>query len=263
MKVTATLLISTCLVSCAAGGQKYETKIDKATIDKTNEIISTRVIPGKNSGTPQLIESVSSAFLGTPYLANTLIGSTDTKEVLVANFNGVDCFTLIDYVKALLSANNKDEFLKNLVKTRYINGEVEFLSRKHFFSDWFARSPINAIDITKQISPDAITVKKRLNFKAPDGEYIQGLGIVMRDISYIPGSAINQQIVSRLQTGDFVGVYSKLEGLDVTHVGIAIKRDGKLWFRNASSLSKNMKVVDSDFVEYMQSKPGIVVLRNK
>lgn len=263
MKVTATLLLSTCLVSCAAGGQKYQTNIDKATIDKAREIISTRVIPGKDNGAPFLIESVSSAFLGTPYLANTLIGSTDTREVLVANFNGVDCFTLIDYVKALLSAKDQDEFLKNLANTRYINGDVEFLSRKHFFSDWFARSPINAIDVTKDISPDAITVKKRLNFNAPDSEYIRGLGIVMRDINYIPGSAINEQVLSRLNSGDFVGVYTKLEGLDVTHVGIVIKKDGHVWFRNASSLQKNMKVVDTNFMEYMKSKPGIVVLRNK
>lgn len=261
MKIAATLLISTCLVSCAAGGPKYDTQIDAATAKKSDEIIRTRVIPGKYSGTPYLIESVSSAFLGTPYRANTLIGSADTKEVLVANFNSVDCFTLIDYVKALLSANNQQEFLKNLVSTRYINEKVEFYSRKHFFSDWFATSPINATDVTKEISPNAITVKKRLNFKAPDSEYILGLGTVMRNINYIPASAINEQVLTRLHSGDFVGVYSKLEGLDVTHVGIAIKRDGKVWFRNASSLARNMKVVDSDFMEYMQSKPGIVVLR--
>lgn len=263
MKIAATLLISTCLVSCTSGGHKYETKIDKATVEKVNDIISTRVIPGKDKGVPFLIASVSSAFLGTPYQANTLIGSMDKKEVLVANFNGVDCFTLIDYVKALLSANNEGEFIKNLVRTRYINSDVEFTSRKHFFSDWFARPPINAVDVTKEISPDAITVTKRLNFKAPDSEYIPGLGIVTRDITYIPGSAINEQVLSRLQTGDFVGVYTKLEGLDVTHVGIVIRKDGRVWFRNASSLEKNMKVVDTDFLTYMQSKPGIVVLRSK
>lgn len=262
MKTAATLLISTCLVSCAAGGYKYKIQIDKATVDKSNSIINTRVIPGRDKGTPFLIASVSSAFLGTPYQANTLIGSVDKKEVLVANFNGVDCFTLIDYVKALLSANNEDEFIKNLVTTRYINGDVEFLNRRHFFSDWFARSPANAVDVTKEISPDAITVTKKLNFKAPDSEYIPGLGIVSRNITYIPASAINEHVLSRIHTGDFVGVFTKLGGLDVTHVGIAIRKDGQLWFRNASSLEKNMKVVDTDFLTYMQSKPGIVVLRS-
>jgi hypothetical protein len=31
--------------------------------------------------------------------------------------------------------------------------------------------------------------------------------------------------------------------------------------RNASSLSSNMQVVDSPFLEYVQNKPGILVYR--
>jgi len=263
MKTTVILLMTLCLTSCASKQPPYETRVDKTTIDKIHEIIDTRTIPAQGSGTPQLIASISSAFLGTPYRANTLTGSATMQEVLVADFNGVDCFTLLDYVKALLSANNQDDFLKNLVNTRYINGNVTFLSRRHFFSDWFARTPVNAIDVTREISREAIAVNKDLNFKAPDGQYIPGLGIVKRQIHYIPASAINEQVLSRLQTGDFIGVYSKLEGLDVSHVGIAIKKDGEVWFRNASSLASTMQVVDSPFMAYMQSKPGIIVLRNK
>ncbi|EBE4966290.1 DUF1460 domain-containing protein, partial [Salmonella enterica] len=52
-----------------------------------------------------------------------------------------------------------------------------------------------------------------------------------------------------------------LEGLDVSHVGIVVRHDGQVWFRNASSLAANRKVVDSPFLEYMRAKPGIVVLR--
>lgn len=263
MKIMAVLLIMLSLTSCAREQPIYETRIDKTTIDKIHEIINTRTNSAQDSSTPELIASISSAFLGTPYRANTLTDSAAAQEVLIADFNGVDCFTLLDYVKALLPANSQESFLKNLVNTRYINGKVTFLSRKHFFSDWFARAPVNAIDVTGEISPEAIAVNKNLNFKAPDGQYIPGLGIVKRVIHYIPASAINEQVLSRLQTGDFIGVYSKLEGLDVSHVGIAIKKDGEVWFRNASSLASTMQVVDSPFMAYMQSKPGIIVLRNK
>ncbi|WP_312546493.1 N-acetylmuramoyl-L-alanine amidase-like domain-containing protein, partial [Pantoea eucalypti] len=48
---------------------------------------------------------------------------------------------------------------------------------------------------------------------------------------------------------------------DVSHVGIAVWHDGRLWFRNASSLAAHRKVVDTPFREYMRSKPGIIVLR--
>lgn len=80
-------------------------------------------------------------------------------------------------------------------------------------------------------------------------------------MTYIPGSLINQKVLNNLQQGDFIGVYSTIDGLDVSHTGLVIKKNGQVFYRNASSLSKNNKVVDTSFIEYMQSKPGIVVLR--
>ncbi|MGC6387438.1 DUF1460 domain-containing protein [Ewingella sp. S1.OA.A_B6] len=261
MKIPVLLLMSVCLASCSAGGQKYQTQIDTPTAEKVNEIIHTRVIPAKKQKHGLIIESVSSAFLGTPYRADSLVGSPDTKEILVANFNDVDCFTLIDYVAALSRASDQQTFLNHLVRTRYVNGHVDYLSRKHFFSDWFATSPRNAVDVTRDISPNYITVRKELNSKPGGGEYIPGLGIIPRVIYYIPGNAINEKVLDRLDTGDFIGIYTPLDGLDVSHVGIVVKEGGKVWFRNASSLSKNREVVDSPLMEYMSSKPGIVVLR--
>lgn len=52
-----------------------------------------------------------------------------------------------------------------------------------------------------------------------------------------------------------------MQGLDVSHTGIVIRAGDAVWFRNASSLSANRKVVDTPFLNYMRSKPGIVVLR--
>lgn len=265
MKKTALfLLLSACLVSCTKkNGNLYQTEMDKFTSDKVNQIIREKVITAGQAEHGNLVSSVSSAFLATPYKANTLIGSADTKEVLVADFNGVDCFTLIDYVEALTRAKNQKMFLNKLIATRYAHGNVEYYSRKHFFTDWFAIAPYNAVDVTRTISPDYLSVKKNLNGKSDGGEYIPGLGIKPREINYIPGDAIDAAVLDNLKTGDYVGVYSKLPGLDVSHTGIVIKADGKVWFRNASSLSRNMKVVDSPFVEYMASKPGFIVLRAK
>ncbi|EDX8203923.1 DUF1460 domain-containing protein, partial [Salmonella enterica subsp. enterica serovar Paratyphi A] len=135
------------------------------------------------------------------------------------------------------------------------------LSRRHFFSDWFAATPRNARDVTPDISPDYVVVDKQLNHKPDGGEYIPGLGIHPRKINYIPGRAINQQVMNHLKNGDYIGVYSPLDGLDVSHVGIVVRHDEQVWFRNASSLAANRKVVDTPFMEYMHSRPGIVVLR--
>ncbi|ADP12552.1 hypothetical protein EJP617_28710 [Erwinia sp. Ejp617] len=265
MKKTALfLLLSACLVSCTkTDGNEYQINMDRFTSDKVNQIIRDKVIPAGDDNHGERVGSVSSAFLGTPYKGNTLIGSADMKEVLVADFNGVDCFTLIDYVEALTRVNNQKDFLTNLIAIRYAQEKVDYYSRKHFFTDWFATSPQNVADVTRDISPDYVSVQKHLNAKADGSEYISGLGVRLREINYIPGDKIDTVVLDNLKTGDYVGVYTKLAGLDVSHTGIVIKGDGKVWFRNASSLSANMKVVDSPFVEYMSSKPGFIVLRAK
>lgn len=82
-----------------------------------------------------------------------------------------------------------------------------------------------------------------------------------RKINYIPGRAVNQAVLDRLKNGDFIGIYSPLDGLDVSHIGIVVRHDGEVWFRNASSLPRNGQVVDTPFMAYMRTKPGIVVVR--
>lgn len=264
VKAGSVLFISAYLTACAAPGtENYQTIIDSATSQKVDQIILTKVAPDSRDDHGLVISRVSSAFLGTTYQADTLIGSQDTQEVLVANFNGVDCFTLIDYVEALSRSSDPKLFLHNLKEVRYTGGNVNYFSRRHFFSDWFATQPQNAMDVTPDISPDYVIADKQLNRKSDGGEYIPGLGIHPRKINYIPGKAINQQVLDHLKDGDYVGVYSHLEGLDVSHVGIVVRYNGQVWFRNASSLKTNRNVVDTPFLEYMRVKPGIIVLRSE
>ncbi len=61
----------------------------------------------------------------------------------------------------------------------------------------------------------------------------------------------------------FVGVYSDLEGLDVSHVGIITVEDNIRYFRHASSAKAYRKVVDQELKDYLADKPGIIVLRPK
>ncbi|MGL5701160.1 MAG: DUF1460 domain-containing protein [Kluyvera sp.] len=240
---------------------KYKIVIDDYSANKVDEIIRTKVLPNAKASEGDLISIVSSAFLQTPYQGQTLIGSQSEPEQLVVNFRGVDCFTLIDYVQALTKSDSRETFLQQLVKTRYNDGKVDYLNRRHFFSDWFNNAPENARDVTPEISPNYLTAQKHLNLKPGGGEYIPGLGVKLVDINYIPGYAIDREVLENLHNGDYVGVYSPMQGLDVTHTGIVIRKDDTVWFRNASSLAANMKVVDTPFLDYMKSKPGIVVLR--
>lgn len=207
-------------------------------------------------------DEVSGLFLGTPYGANTLVGSSSVPEQLVVELQRVDCFTYADYVEALKRAGgDREQFLAGLIGVRYKDGVVDFAHRKHFFTDWSATSPPVATDITTTVGDSAVEVAKNLNQKDSGGLYLAGLPVVSRIVSYIPSGSVDDEVVSRLQTGDYLGAYADDGGLDVTHVGIFVETPEGPVFRNASSRGADNKVVDTALSDYLQTVPGVVVLR--
>lgn len=245
----------------SAGGASASVSTDAYTDQRVTQIVETIVIPGKNVREGDRIAQISRAFLGTPYRENTLGGGVARPETLTATFTGVDCFTLLDYVYALSKSGSEGDFFANLSAVRYENGQVSYLKRRHFFTDWAAKTPLNAADITARLSPYAVTVDKTLNLKAGGGEYISGLGGIARQITYIPVGRVTPQVLEQLRSGDLVGIYARAAGLDVSHVGIVIKEGGEVYFRNASPLAQTRRVVDAPLGAYLRNKPGIVVLR--
>lgn len=211
--------------------------------------------------TGQLIELLSREFLGTPYKGNMLKGSATSPEELVIDFSGLDCFTYLDYVQAARTATTKADYVSHLIQTRYVDGDIDFAHRRHFFTDWADRTAVLADDVTSSISAHAVTVEKRLNRKSDGDAYLPGLPVVKRNITYIPSAFIDADVISQLRTGDLIGIYTTADGLDVTHVGFFIETADGPVLRNASSKKENMKVVDSPFLEYVKNTPGIVVLR--
>ena len=231
---------------------------------QSEQILQTLLTVRNNASSAGLSERsdiVSRQFLGVPYGANTLIGSANEPEQLVVELQKVDCFTYADYVEALKRANDRDEFIDNLIGVRYKDGVVGFQNRKHFFTDWSALAPAIATDITTSLSANSIQLTKNLNKKDSDGVYLPGLPVVPRTISYIPSQQVDSSVLGGLRTGDYIGAYAEDGGLDVTHIGIFIDSPDGPVLRNASSLSANNKVVDSPLLDYLQTVPGVVVLR--
>lgn len=207
------------------------------------------------------IRLFSSLFKDVTYVRNRLIGSSTTEEQLVIDFGALDCFTYLDYVEALRKSNDLNEFRQKLIETRYVKNDVSYLTRRHFFSDWVSEDAPNAQDVTGTLTDETQLVSKTLN-QAKDGKvYITGLHPKERDITYIPADKINDNVISNLQDGDYIGIYTPIEGLDVTHTGLFINTPDGPMLRNASSKSIYMKVVDSPFIEYVKDTPGIVVYR--
>lgn len=212
--------------------------------------------------TGERIDFLSRQFLGVGYRENTLIGDAETAEVFVVNFEGVDCFTFMDYVEVMRCSRSFVGFVNNLRRIRYRSGNVIFTERNHFFTDWREFNHDRVEDVTARIGgTKAKTIRKLLNVKADGTPYLPGIPPRERTIGYIPSYAIDDRVVAKLKTGDYVGVYSELPGLDVSHVGILVDYSGRIHLRHASSLAGCRKVCDQDFVSYITEKPGIVVLR--
>ena len=210
------------------------------------------------------IEFLSRQLIGLDYKESTLIGNINTPEGFVINLEGVDCFTFIDYIEAMRLSRSFSKFKVNLKKVRYKSGRIAFENRNHFFTDWQEFNSDFIQDVTKKIgSKKTVRIQKMLNEKE-DGTYLlPGINPVKRECKYVPSDAIDDSLINKLRTGDYVGIYSHSTGLDVSHVGIVVKDRDKIYLRHASSQKKQRKVVDQDFKKYIVKKPGIIVLRPK
>jgi hypothetical protein len=214
--------------------------------------------------TGKRIDFISRQLLDLNYLESTLIGNINIPEVLVINLEGVDCFTFIDYIEAMRLSYSFSEFKVNLRKVRYKSGIVAFENRNHFFTDWLEFNSDFVNDVTEKIgAKNMIRLKKTLNQKKDRTYFVHGIQTVKREIKYIPSESIDDSVLGKLRTGDYVGIYSTLKGLDVSHVGIIVKDGDNICLRHASSQKKHRKVVDRDFKKYIVGKPGIIVFRPK
>ena len=82
-----------------------------------------------------------------------------------------------------------------------------------------------------------------------------------REVEFIPPAAVDAAVLSRLKTGDYVGIYSPLPGLDVSHCGIVVRVPGRILLRHASSRASVARVVEEDLTAYLGGGKGLVVFR--
>ncbi|MBP6940168.1 MAG: DUF1460 domain-containing protein [Syntrophorhabdaceae bacterium] len=210
------------------------------------------------------IEFLSRQLLGTPYREGTLIGDARSPEVFVINLHEVDCFTFLDHIEAMRRAGSFGAFRDNLAKIRYRDGVVSYRTRNHFFSDWRLHNGSFIEDATEQVSPVwSRKAQKMLNRKEDGTLFVKGIAPAARTLCYIPADAVDGEALDNIRTGDYIGVYTDAPGLDVTHVGIFIRKDGRPYLRHASSLKGSRQVIDQDFAHYIAVKPGIIVFRPK
>ena len=227
-------------------------------------------------------------FLGVPYVASTLENG-DT-EHLIVNLHGLDCTTFVETITALSLCDKEDtrtfeDYCRQLVRIRYRNGEMgDYTSRLHYFTWWGDDN--QRLGIVKCIysakKPFTAIQKVNINYmsKHPElykqlkahPEFIKKISEYERGTSgmtyyYIPKANVGWKKSSSLgiiEDGDILAMLTSKEGLDTSHIGVAVWQKGKLHLMNASRVHKKVVIDTKTFYEYQQiqtSQTGIRVFR--
>jgi hypothetical protein len=272
------LLVLTCLIlsySCQ-GQKKYTTHIskqDSKVFDRFKEYSKSE--PG--------IKEVLLFFIDTPYLGGTL--NIKDKEELVINLSGLDCSTFIESAISLYACYKSEDlslksFANKLQSIRYRDGNIEdYTSRIHYSSDWIYENVKNNVveDITKDFG--GISFNPNINFMSThskkykalkDGKYVERIkeiedAVNKREYYYIPKRAV-PSIEDKLRDGDIIFITTDIKGLDISHVGFAIRKEGKTHLLHASSTGKRIMISKRTLGNYLANikhDTGIIICRLK
>ena len=231
----------------------------------------------------EVLVEIGKSFLGTDYVAHTLEKEGD--EQLVINLTGLDCTTFLEtsftFARCIKKGNTSFEDYQNeLTFIRYRDGKLDkYPSRLHYFSDWIYNNQQKGIvkDITEEIGGKEI--KFNLNFMSENPKYYKQLEenpefipvikkqekeINLRQYYYIPEDDI-EKIESKIQSGDLIALTTSDKGLDIGHVGLAIKMDsGRIHFLHAPLAGSKVQITEKPLSEYakkIKKHTGIIVLR--
>ena len=220
-------------------------------------------------------------FLDTPYVPGTLeVGSP---ERLVVNFRGMDCTTFVENVLAFsrmvqVGRKDWDAYLAELEQLRYRDGDLRgYASRLHYFTDWIQNNAQKGLleDVTTRIG--GVLRDKRINFMGTHPDLYPALAseeelrsikqvedsLSARAFYLVPQHSVRSQEYL-IEEGDIIALATSIPGLDVTHTGIALRKDnGRIYLLHASTQGKVMVSEEplADYLEDINSNVGILVVR--
>lgn len=230
-----------------------------------------------------VIVKIGESFLGTEYLAHAL--EEDGDEQLVINLTGLDCTTLVENSLALsrcvkLDSTSFKNYLDELQFIRYRDGIVDgYPSRLHYFSDWITDNIFKGVieDETKQLG--GIPIKFNLNFMSthPDSYkqlkedpdlipviQMQEKAISSREYYYIPKDEFESK-EKLISGGEIIAITTTVEGLDIGHIGIAVKMDdGRIHLLHAPNVNTKVQITEEPLADYLMKykrHSGVIVLK--
>lgn len=192
------------------------------------------------------VAAAGEALVGKPYISHplTLAGASE-EEPLVARLDGFDCVTLVETALAISRLRTRapgqrtwDGFQCELESLRYRDGKRKgYVSRLHYFSEWLRDNDRrgNVQELTAALGgvadsrPLRFMSNHRKAYKALAEHAVfaafqrdeAALGRWTRHV--IPKARITG-VLPLIQPGDVLAFATDIDGLDVSHVGLAVRQ---------------------------------------
>ena len=228
-----------------------------------------------------LVAAAGRLFLGAPYEGGTL--ERECPECLVVNLRAFDCVTLVEnalVLAGLIRAGRTDfaAYLAALERVRYRGGCCAgYDSRLHYFTDWLHDNGRKGVvcDVTAAIG--GIPFRKPLHALTSRREERPALGdpavyrrlktvegrCSRRTLRHIPKADL-ERVEERIEEGDIVAITTDETGLDVSHVGLAVRAGGCLHLLHASRTAGRVILSEVGLLQYLmtrRSRAGVIIAR--
>ncbi|HOQ72680.1 MAG TPA: DUF1460 domain-containing protein [Smithellaceae bacterium] len=236
---------------------------------------------GQDFSPGNLVVETGRFFLGTPYREGTLEGPG--REKLIVNLHAFDCTTFVETVLALVRCASSgklstQEFRGNLRRIRYRRGKIDgYASRLHYFTDWLAdnQKKKTLTDVSRDLGGERrqkgihfMTTHRERYVALKNQSQAEKMRRTERRLSRSPFYVIGKERVSRIQDdiqpGDLIAFTTNQEGLDVAHVGLAVRERGRLRLLHASRREGAVVVSRETLSAYLRRRgnfTGILVAR--
>lgn len=256
----------------AATRARFDSIMHRARIDRL-----------RNEPLGDVIAAVGRQFSSAPYRAGTL--DEPPEETLVVHLDGFDCVTFVETALALGRGIAQGDtsytgFAQRLAGLRYRGGTIGYCQRLHYFSDWIDTNRRRGRLRTDLNLPGRRVLQESVDFMSTHRSSYSRLAasdslyrcIRNRERTlqagpgasrpYVPQDSIRAAYPS-LQSGDVIALITSVDGLFVTHTGLAVEQpDGSFGLLHASTTEGVMVSPDIQrYVQQIDHQIGIVVAR--
>ena len=213
---------------------------------------------------------------GQPYVAGTL---DERPEKLRIFLTGTDCIIFVETCLALARTAEQggdfQYFANEVRQSRYRDGRVEaYADRLHYTTEWARQGEARGVlqDVTRALGGAPLDHPVDYMSSHPDAYPLMDDPAAIREAEdrinsepryYISKSRLDEALGS-IRSGDIICMVTSVEGLDVSHVAMAVVENGTVRLLHASTGTMKVQIDPRPLPDYVRNRTsilGIQVLR--